>query len=536
MLTLSAARTVALGVAVILATTYESLFVTCANAAESAYPDAPSILVDGSHVVADRIVHASKKPNVPHPEAELSGEYELLVFYAVADAVTPKQAALAAPVSIRQLEARKYASELQRVDKQIGAPPSASGSTSLLEKAGLVDLLGFAVEHGAVLREDNGTSTTFSATPYSLLTLQVEDTASAYNRYDLLRRVEVSGSVKLNSDTSSQQGIDFKKFEQWSVRIRLWGDRSTRSREFEDKWNTNVRSKIEPILADENAVVGSVLDHITEIRVRANALDPTLRDTIAAYLASSTDKADSVRIEHVQDIILRSVHDAFYAPIIADPSLVTIEQRKMIVTQLVPRLDHRKKFDEVPQAADAIIKEAEQSDLVTLSYTDHLVDNGSDYSEVKLLAEGTVPFPDLPRPDLIVNGSVALNHDPQHTTKIDQHTIRSYSVAGSLQWAADNVIGVALMGALQKGTALTKDKMTIAVSGRYERTEDQDANIWLAQGRIAVPITPGVSLPLSITYASRTELVDEKEVRGNFGITVDTDKLVALAHLAAAGS
>ena len=37
----------------------------------------------------------------------------------------------------------------------------------------------------------------------------------------------------------------------------------------------------------------------------------------------------------------------------------------------------------------------------------------------------------------------------------------------------------------------------------------------------------GMQLPLSFTFANRTELVKEKEVRGNFGFTFNFDSLLS---------
>jgi hypothetical protein len=46
---------------------------------------------------------------------------------------------------------------------------------------------------------------------------------------------------------------------------------------------------------------------------------------------------------------------------------------------------------------------------------------------------------------------------------------------------------------------------------------------------LEIPVAAGVSLPISITYSNATELIKEKDVRGNFGITFDLDKLKSLA-------
>lgn len=46
------------------------------------------------------------------------------------------------------------------------------------------------------------------------------------------------------------------------------------------------------------------------------------------------------------------------------------------------------------------------------------------------------------------------------------------------------------------------------------------------QAKLTVPLPGGIDLPLSVTVANRTELIDEKEVRGQFGFTFDLSRLV----------
>ena len=46
-----------------------------------------------------------------------------------------------------------------------------------------------------------------------------------------------------------------------------------------------------------------------------------------------------------------------------------------------------------------------------------------------------------------------------------------------------------------------------------------------AQAKVSIPLLPGVELPLSVTYASRTELIKEADVRGKFGFTFDVARI-----------
>ncbi len=45
------------------------------------------------------------------------------------------------------------------------------------------------------------------------------------------------------------------------------------------------------------------------------------------------------------------------------------------------------------------------------------------------------------------------------------------------------------------------------------------------QGKVKIPIAEGIDFPISLTYANRTELIKEKDVRGQFGFSIDTAKL-----------
>jgi hypothetical protein len=45
------------------------------------------------------------------------------------------------------------------------------------------------------------------------------------------------------------------------------------------------------------------------------------------------------------------------------------------------------------------------------------------------------------------------------------------------------------------------------------------------QGKVKIPIANGIDFPISLTFANRTNLIDERDVRGQFGFTFDTAKL-----------
>jgi len=80
----------------------------------------------------------------------------------------------------------------------------------------------------------------------------------------------------------------------------------------------------------------------------------------------------------------------------------------------------------------------------------------------------------------------------------------------------------------------------ISFAGKYQRlnTDIVDelgmivpgtkGDIGVGQFKWTIPIgDTGLRLPLSFTFANRTELIKEKEVRGNFGLTIDFDSIIA---------
>lgn len=47
-----------------------------------------------------------------------------------------------------------------------------------------------------------------------------------------------------------------------------------------------------------------------------------------------------------------------------------------------------------------------------------------------------------------------------------------------------------------------------------------------AQAKVKVPVADGIEIPISVTFANRTDLIDETDIRGQFGFTFDTAKLL----------
>jgi hypothetical protein len=59
-------------------------------------------------------------------------------------------------------------------------------------------------------------------------------------------------------------------------------------------------------------------------------------------------------------------------------------------------------------------------------------------------------------------------------------------------------------------------------------TVNQPGNMGIFQAKYTIPLgDTGIQMPISFTASNRTELIKEKDLRGNIGITFDLDKLLA---------
>ena len=81
---------------------------------------------------------------------------------------------------------------------------------------------------------------------------------------------------------------------------------------------------------------------------------------------------------------------------------------------------------------------------------------------------------------------------------------------------------------LNRVTAVTRGvtPWVLAFAGEQNWVQHAD-DVYKVQGRLEIPLISGVTLPLSLTYASRSELIHESDVRGQIGFTIDAAKILS---------
>ncbi len=463
----------------------------------------------------------------------VDGFWEDLIFYVLTDITLPQ-----APV-VSFLDFQHFG-ETARTDKQIGTSSKSSGSTSLAEKPGYAQLLGFALEHGAIKQSINDTTLTLSTTPYAFAALiNRRDTSSLYQNVGFLNRLGVSASFNISDQEQILANASRKQLSEWSVRLRLTGDRSSRSPEFRRFWVKTVAPLLQKRLAAQSSVDNTLFEPDASpsqpdlqaakqkleglsLQLNSTTTSPVpnpLKNRVQAYLNDNPDDAEGIK-----SLILCYIKEKVYDPIknheiLTEAQLEAVKQE--IAANILPRIaSAQKALDEVKAQYDAFTKTLEGKQLSTLEYTNHRVETGSDFSEIKLLYQ----MKQAPM-NLIFNAGITLYNNPNRM--MNQERVRDYNFALSFE------------GETRNPFVQLEDlsKITYSFSGAYQRMKENEGmmgkkpDIANVQFRVEIPVATGFSIPVAYTFASATETSMKKENRFNIGLRLDVDKLYSLARL-----
>jgi hypothetical protein len=78
----------------------------------------------------------------------------------------------------------------------------------------------------------------------------------------------------------------------------------------------------------------------------------------------------------------------------------------------------------------------------------------------------------------------------------------------------------------QFGSKVLHDPLKVAVSAEG-KWQTKISSTYVMQGKLTIPVMEGISLPLSASWANRSDLIKESYVKGNFGLTFDVAKLLS---------
>ena len=95
----------------------------------------------------------------------------------------------------------------------------------------------------------------------------------------------------------------------------------------------------------------------------------------------------------------------------------------------------------------------------------------------------------------------------------------SLTLAGYYQWMKEDALIAIGEGTVAPGTGLDLPAIAAGVPGTK-------GHIGVAQAKVSFSLSDVVKVPFSITWASRRELIKEKDVRGQVGLSLDLDQVL----------
>lgn len=514
-----------------------------ASSTAAAVPVASPVVCDTKGfppILIDEVNRLSRSILI-NDEDEITGERFKLVFYTIADALkvqvsvplqTDANGNLATKtVEFGELEPYKYLGETLRIDKHLGAS-SSPASVSGIDKPGFAWLLGAAIENGQVEKNVRDSVLTFSTSPAALFMLNKGSEANAYQNAGWLNRVGVSASFNMTNQNQLLGNATRGQLKEYSVKYRFAGDRSPRSKALEKIWDEVSGDIQNRLIALNNASQFISTDPVLQpLTVKTGA---ELKTAVVKLTSSAPFKAKfqadgsftDGQVCEVSDVILTYLKNNVANQASKLSPGAVLQFKEVLVPNLVTA---QQKLKIVRESFNAKIDKFFKGPLGTVSYTSHREPVMGNYSEFKFLFERNTPILNpLPLKTITANAGFSFYHQPN--TALKQERLRAFNAALSLEGNAASPFS----------ETLDLGRITYSFVGNYERLPENSrmggrkADIGSLQFLMGVPLFKGMGLPFSVTYSNATETDRRKGWRVNFGLKMDTDKLLELVRAASA--
>jgi hypothetical protein len=433
--------------------------------------------------------------------------------------------------------------ELDRWNKETSSGSGAAGKTSVASQGSVASLFSFAVENGALTRSESGTTITFRTSPANVLAAlrkggwmeagpsvpplngsfeSIAKRLSAFVSFDASR-----GNSSSSSSTTTTTPVfsgDKQQISGWGVRYEILNKRDPRRAEY--------RRAFADLAHDQG-------------RTAANQLN-----AFASKLRGQT--AFQAQFKTISDDLLASIktHSSDEKAIVTDYANADAKLRDAVCALGASDSDSDKQlYKQFVDSADAVtnllLREADIFNDIANSWTLAAEYNVTRQANTNgSLPTGVTPtisttsLPNLGNINLVA--SKGFSDGPQFTGNAGFTWFQSLPTGSTSGRMRDVRVSAELDIPLPQIKQIGKP--TVSVSGLFLSLLEQPlgqavlvntvavtrkGNLGLVQGKFTIPTKGGVSIPISLTWASRTELIKESDVRGSIGITFDLDKLFA---------
>jgi hypothetical protein len=406
-------------------------------------------------------------------------------------------------------------SQKKRLDKQVGASGNSAGNTSLTVKGGAPAIIGWAVEQGAATSDVTGNTVTVRVNPFNLgkalIASQgiVELSRPNNNLFDsFLRKLTVGVSFDITRGTNPPVFIGSKQqISAFTARYEFINHRNPLRNEYKTQRENFFSSQTGNLDGIAAAVLGVVkrADNTFQYPILNRFIDETNIDL------ANIPKTGLSDVEH---------RDKVTKVVLAHLAKLPIEELGKIKELTDALKDYTEKTKAFQDDRDKLIEEFNKGAVAAFEYTNNREPIAPDTSNFRFIWEKGV----FRKTDFTINASLTMYNKKPVITGVKR--IRDFQFALSSETPLGNIFG--------------NGEATLTFAGRFERlngdtvnalgivTPNSKGNMAVGQIKLTIPIADwGIKLPLSVTFANRTDLIKENTVRMNFGFTYDLDPLFA---------
>ncbi|HKW76443.1 MAG TPA: hypothetical protein VJN64_13020 [Terriglobales bacterium] len=402
--------------------------------------------------------------------------------------------------------------EESRTDKQVGTSSSnGAGGTSVVSKGSVPAVLGFAVENGALTQSVSGTTITFRGNPVGIVQLlQREDFVNArpfadtstavLSRFSFGVSFDASrgnGSNGIGPNSSPQQLLltgDRQQLSSFSLHLDLINKRDPRDRYYRDQWNALTAADVTDVGTALAAVIIPTFGRWPEYTNWENAFK-------AAVQAANPDELDNVVAQQLT-------------------ALSQISVPGNIVFAIKSFTSH---YEQLLNDRADLLNIVAHGPLLSVEYIDDFsipTTKLPDQSTFKIIGETGL---------FRGSGDLTGNFNMQFWNAVNATTANRrfeyFDLSAQMDVPLTNparVGGFVLTGAYKyrnyQHDSLATDGSILIPKGTMQ----------LGQIKLTIPAKgSGVKVPISVSFANRSEFIKESDVRGNIGVTFDLDTLLA---------
>jgi len=409
--------------------------------------------------------------------------------------------------------------EASRTDKQLGADSRAAGTTSLGVKGGIPQVISWAVENGGGVSSIDGTTLTFRLNPVGFIEgLSSSGYISSFKNTEddalasFFRRTSIGFSFDTSRDTDPPTFTGSKRqLSAVSARYQFINQRDPRAERYRKRWDDFFNQEGIQFTDDQTKQLMRLQMSTVSGEFTNSALQDwlvTTNEALNATQITATRLNETQAIEEIQRILIQRLAQLPMQSLQSDTQLT--DALSGFVAAYLPYLAKKKE----------IMDEIAKGTLVTFEYTNYREPNAPDLSNFRFVAQkGTGGGLDF-------SADASLTFFNKRPVGPNVQRLRDFDFSANLDKRLDDVMGL--------GPA------TLTFAGKYQRLTSNavafdgtvlpntKGDIAAGQIKLTIPIgQSGIKMPFSITFANRTELVRERETRGNFGFTFDLDTLFA---------